>query len=587
MSSTFSVLGQALRKRIERLEELLELVRVIASGAAAAAALTSFAGPIVADQATASALPASTYITARQVYTLSQEAIWQYIPGVPGAIGVPPLVADEVIAASGGVLARTAYSSPEWRTGVNDIWIDPGNPAASDENDGFTALTPLKTGYELFRRWGWSVGKPVVGANQSTSPDGFVNIHVVSDIASPDSLPIKITIAANSSLRIIGETITVIRTATLTAGPTPMNRAVPAPGGTRLAVSDNTLVSWAAFEVPNRRVQMMDGPAATGTFQPQTDSLIAPGTVQCSACQTTNEPGFSLIATTVTPAAGNTYQVQQLTVVNLGQVDISAELNDLFGGFNAAVNLVNINLPAVGAQSWLPLTDTGADGIQLNFYQCTIDRTVDVSRAACLFIACYGTNSIVGINGCGFNGVFNGGGWNEVGGSRYSCIIHSNVFDSIVTGDTVFNLCTLLSMTGPVGNFASWNGRTEAGANVAGHGFIVGGGGSAIFYGYKGNTTFKGTLWGQGAGGAGCLISASCSGVGAPQNITGTLGDFQLANKLVGWWWNDATAVYNPAGAGIVTLWANLAAAEGAAGFGGNAHELDSNSHFVAAETTA
>lgn len=160
------------KPRLERLETLIELLHP------GGGPPPSFSGPIVADQAAASALPASVYVNARLVWTIAQEAIWQFIPGVPGTVGVPPLAADEVIVAAGGVLARTEYSSPKWRVGVNDIFIDPANGAASNENDGFTALTPLKTGYELFRRWGWSASKPLVGCNFATSPDGFTNIHV-------------------------------------------------------------------------------------------------------------------------------------------------------------------------------------------------------------------------------------------------------------------------------------------------------------------------------------------------------------------------------------------------------------------------
>ena len=210
----------------ERIESLLSRALALAAAAsAAAAAANSFAGPVVANQLAASALPLSTFVTAKQVYTVAQEAIWEYIPGVAGAVGVPPLSPNEVIPAAGGVLARTNYSSPKWRIGVNDMFIDPANPAANDENDGFTALTPLKTGYELHRRRGWDASKPVVGPSLATSPDGYSNIHVQSDIVAPDSLPIKITIAKNATMRVQGGPSTILRTSTLTNAVTAMNPA--------------------------------------------------------------------------------------------------------------------------------------------------------------------------------------------------------------------------------------------------------------------------------------------------------------------------------------------------------------------------
>lgn len=576
-------LSKWLLARIEVLEALIwRILAVIAPSS-----INSYAGPIFATQADATA-GASGLPAGKSVFITSQRAIWVVILGTAGTTGVPPLKAQEVIALDdgSGVLARTDYSDPKWRVGVNDIYIDPANGAADDENDGLTALTPLATGYELFRRWGWG-SKPVIGCNLATSLDGFTTIHVVSDISDPDSLPIVVRIQSNCSLRIDGGASTIIRTSTLTDAVVAMNRAAPL-GGTRLRIRDNTLANWVAFLVPNRRVRFTNGPAAGGTLQPQTDqSIVAGGNVDCSACQTTNEPGFALIPTTVTPAVGNTYVIESLVECNLGEIDIGQELNPAFGGFNVFVNFVDINLPTTGTQGWLPRSETGADGVFLNFYQCTIDRIVDVSTSSCLFIACYGTGSVYGVNGCGFNGVFSGGGWNEVGGAVYQIAINSNVIDSIADQDFIANRATVVSINGPIRNMASWNCQGFAGGNAGAHGFVIGGGGTAPFYGYRGNTIFKATLWGSGSAGVGLYISSKCGGIGAPQNITGTTADVKLANNTVGWWWNDATGVYNPVGAGIALSWANITAAEGAAGFGGNAHDPNSQAAFVAVETTA
>lgn len=585
---------QQLIDRVERLEHLL----LILSGSHGSG--DTFAGPIVANEAAASAL--AGLVDGEQVFVLSHRSIWTKRTGVPGTQGVPPLSPHEVIvsntAAPDGVLCRTTYSDPALRVGINDIFIDPAAGIANDENNGLTAATPLKTGYELHRRWGWSDSKPLVGCNLATSPLGFVIIHVQSDLVSPDSLPIKITVAHDSSIQIQSPLLAanILRTATLTDAVTAMNRAAPL-GGTRLTIRDNTLASWAPFKVFNRRVRFLDGPAGPGvgsefggTLQPQTDALIAPGQAQCSPCQGTAPSGFVLTPTTVTPAVGNTYVVEKLVVVNMGEVDIDEELNPTFGGFSVFVNFVNINLPDTGSQEWVPRTRGGyAGGVVINCYQCTFDRNIDNSLANIHCIACYGSKGIFGVGGSAQEYIL-GGGWNgEIVGSNVIVAINGNPsIESSMDFDVCFNSANIVAFTGPIKNVASWNAAPGA-LNVAGHGFMIGGGGPAPFFGFRGSAQCKGTLWGNTttAGATGVLVCASCNGVGAPQNCTGPTADFKLANKVVGWWFNDATSVYDPVGAPVATTWAALTAAEGAAGFGGNAHELDSNTHFVAAETTA
>jgi hypothetical protein len=584
--------GPHMRPRMERVEELLKKTRALAFAAAAVSSISSFAGPVVANQAAATALPLTTYTNprlARQVYTLAQEAIWQYIPGVLGTVGVPPLAADEVITAANGVLARTSYSSPKWRIGVNDVYIDPANVNASNENAGFDPALPLLTAYELHRRRGWDDSKPIVGPNLATSPDGYSNIHIQSDVVAPDQLPIKVTVAKNSQLRVQGNTPTLIRSAVLTDAVVAMNPAVPL-GGTRLQVRDNTLANWTAFMVPNRRVRMIDGPAAGGTFQPQTNQ--AGGAVDCSPCQTTNGgfPAFSTVPTTVTPAVGNTYNVESLTVCNFGEIDVAQENNDAFVA-DTFFDIVNVNLPSLGQQSWRPQV---VDSMFINLYQCTIDRSMFFDGGTILAIACYfGAVALIADTVKSTQGLIAGGGANGAiasggpGGILQIVLNGNTAIESLID----FNFCSNIGIaviTGGIRGAAFWNALVLAGVNTAGHGLIVGGGGTGPFFGFRGSLLFKSTVWGNttSAAATGCLVSATCNGVGSPQNITGPTSDFKLANKIVGWWFNDAIAAYNPIGGSVATTWAALAAAEGAAGFGGNAHELDSNTHFVAVETT-
>lgn len=574
----------------ERVEALLALAR-----SAAAAAIVGF---IVANEA---AMQDLVVPDGTSVFVRSHRSIWVKRNGVAGTQGVPPLFPHEVDAATdgSGVFTRTTYSDPSLRTGINDIFIDPANPAANDENDGLTALTPLQHGYELHRRWGWDASRPIVGPNLVTSPDGFTHVHVQSDLLSPDSLPIKVTLAHDALLQIESPLLAanIIRTSVLTNAVTAMNRAAPL-GGTRLRIQDNTLANWTPDMVANRRVRFLNGPAGPGpgtltggTLQPQTNQ--AGGAVDCSACQTTAPAAFSFTPTTVTPAVGNTYVVERLVVVNLGEIDIAQELNPTFGGFNGIVFFLNINLPSIGGQSWCPQSNGLGlfAGVELVFFQCTIDRTIDGSAGNVVLNACYGSQGVFSTGGHQQQFIV-GGGWNGgIVGSSVQVAVNGQggSFESALDFDAVFNLSLIVAITGPVRNFASWNAAPSAGLNAGGHGVMIGAGGPSTFFGFRGQAQCKGTIWGNTAtaGATGLLVCASCDGVGAPQNITGPAADFKLANKIVGWWFNDATAAYNPIGGSVATTWAALAAAEGAAGFGGNAHELDSNSHFVAAETSA
>lgn len=564
---------------------------------------TPFTGPIVANEAAAAAFPLSDVPNdVAQIFVLSHRSIWTKRNGVAGTQGVPPLAPHEVIAVTAGpagVLCRTMYSDPALRVGINDIFIDPANVLANDENDGLTAGTPLKTGQELFRRWGW--GAPViVGPNLVTSPDGFTTVHIQSDLVSPDQLEMNVIVATNGSMRFRGNTPTLIHAGVLTDAVTAMNRAAPL-GGTRLTLRDNTLVNWAIAETANRRVRMVNGTAGPtgahngGTFQPQTDSLVAPGGVQCSACQATNEPGFSTTPITLTPTVGDTYNIEALTKCNFGFFQVQQQNNANFGGFQSFINFVDLNFPAAGPQLWAPINGGSVfSSAQLNFYQCTFDRTIDLTQAGTFnLVACYFFAVGVQNYSSAEPSVLNGGGMNGVAPGFGSIFWNARNTGATIDGDFVANnsVVSLASDTN-VRNFASWNGHALAGVNTAGHGVVVGLLGVG---GIRGRTVFHGTLWGNSNGGVGLLIGAACKGLGAPQNITGTQGDGKLANNAsVGGnnvYWQAASGLFVGAtgAAGVASdfTWALVTAAKAAPGYGGSVHFPDQDASFIALETTA
>ena len=555
-----------LRLRIEWLEA--QVLRAAASGSGSA----SFAGPIVANEAAAAAL--NGLLDGEQVFVLSHRSIWTKRTGTAGVQGVPPLAANEVIATTDatGVLTRTTYSDPALRIGINDIFINPAT--GNNENTGLTAGTPIASGQELFRRWGWGE-RVVVSCNLTTSPDGFTNVNVQGgDLISPDSLEMVILLDANCSLRIRGGA-TTFRTGTLTAAPIAMNRAAPPIGGTRLRLTDAAAAAlWAAdCTTTNRRGRFTNGPAANGTFMAQVD--VGGGAVDCSGCQTTNEPGFSQIATTVTPANGNTYVIETLRQVNFGVVDIMQSLNPTVGGFTAFANVIDCHIPATGAQpGWAPRT---LNGVNLNFYQCTFNRSCSWLDRATALVACYTNEGWVADSASRL--IISGGGARLlVGGSTLDGFFANSTFanfdqDFVSEQMPIFTTNDFVST-----NFAVWNAGVVPGFNPGGHGLLLGtpGGG-------RGTSRFLGTFWGSGNGGVGIRVGAGCTAVGGPQNATGAGGDFVLGSRTTGWFFDNAAAIYNPGAGPLAFSWANLAAAQ-PAGFAGDAHAPHQDAHWVPAE---
>ncbi len=109
--------------------------------------------------------------------------------------------------------------------------------------------------------------------------------------------------------------------------------------------------------------------------------------------------------------------------------------------------------------------------------------------------------------------------------------------------------------------------------------------GGGVFEADQGGTPLiGGLLWGNGNVGTGLLIEATNVALAGntPPSVTGTEGDFGFArlNAIVHTArpWDDVGDAYATARA---TTWANLAAAIGSGGFGGQAHDVSSNACIV------
>lgn len=557
------------RVRIEKLEALLERTGGGGGGGGSSTIVT------VANYA---ALVALADATADLVFVQSTRSIWS---AAPTSTLAP--VADEIIArVAGGNWLRTEYSDPLWRTGVNDIYIDPANGAANDENTGFTPGAPLRTGRELFRRWGWG-HRVQIACDLATSPDGFTNIHVVSSLGSAgstvptDTLPMNVALATNCNLRILTGPALVRRTATLT-GVTAMDPAAPL-GGTRLRLTDATLPSWAAYAAVNTRGRITSGAAVGGTFQVQ--DAVAANQADCSACQTTNEAAFSSSTTTVTPGIGDGYVIESLVTVTLDTFfHVAQEDSPGYApsGGSSFCNIVGAFIPAT-QQNFTPSIE---NGVFLNFYQCTIDRGFILTGSGDTnFIACYFTAGFSAAHG---GVVLGGGGALALPGASTFFLIRGpndagnnvHVVDEnfVAQGFTI----TLVGEQTVVRAFASW--RSPVGTS----GVRVG---SDAFG--RARVQFRGRVWGNQNARCGIAVGAGCVAVGPAQNITGTQGDFKLAGAAPvggdsGSRFDATTRTYLPLAAGPSDMtWALLTPAQ-PAGYGGNCHYPLGDSHWLSTE---
>lgn len=570
----------------ERVEELLYRASALATSAAAAAT-SNFAGPVVPNEAAASAL--TTLVEGQLVRVLSTMDIYRF-----EANSSVPLSAHVVLAsASPGAsprLFRTLVCDPVWRSGITDVYIDPSNVTgvANDENQAIfrapqvgSARQPLLTWQELYRRWG--------RGNVITTGD-LVNltfqIHVLSSspaaTAAQDPCIMDFVCGVDTFPRMLGEgSTTVFGPIALTAA-TAANPAVPSPGGSAATIQVGATV-WTPF-VGKRIRRVSDGSIAYVLKD------LGGGVARISIPALTNEPLFSGVPTSVAWSPGDTIVVEDLVNVHMGTV-WSVAMEGSASGFLGIMNVANINIMRSNSSGDSPFTPSSTDPkYSFVFYQSTSDRGISLDSNFNGNNCAIRNNALLG-QFLSSRGAFYGGAiintsdvggfaFVELGGVSANQITGAFDYSVQVQGGTI-----IVRGVSTIGSCAVWDTPITSN-NPGGHAVLVGGSNSTAGAGFLSlqNST---PIWGTGAAGRGLRVQAGSkiSQYRTLPNITGTTGDFQLANSTSAWFYQASVAAYGPPTGPIACSWANLAAAQ-PGGFGGSAHEPGQDSHINKEATT-
>lgn len=573
---TASALEQELLKRVERLEHLI----VLAGGGSPPG--SSFAGPIVANEAAASAVLGALLPNGEQVFILSHRSIWTSDPN-----DIRPLTASDahqrIARNGGGTLNRTPYVDPNWWWEISDIYIDPQNftGVADDQNRAFfsapqagNARLPLRSYKELRRRLGYYQFRTT-----SDTVNKQVVIHVLSDLNPFDNLDlpeIHLFCAPEVFPVLQGETFTVYINTTLdlVGGFTPQNPTFPAPGGTAPQIKAGATV-WAPYIGFQVR---FPGSGAVATLLKD----LGGGSARISQPVITNKATGVLEPTAFNPANGDAVQVVAQTGISPGSLGVR------FGGTNSDTNglwkIQNIDL-AVSGQSTLFTVETlpTATYSLVEFYECRTDR-----------VLLNGDNVVW--SGCQIRGGYQAP-HGESGGNLWGCGVvpldnrphifisgtSSHAFNrGVLDFDTTMQGACVITM-GPtqIGAISIWD-AIITGNNPDGHALLVG---RSLNQRIPSELalTGGGAVFGSGSPGFGICISAGSRCVcESPPNVTGDLGDGMIGYASDAWYFDRVAGIYNPAVGPIAFSWANFNAAQ-PAGFGGNAHDPSADAHIVMA----
>lgn len=457
-----------------------------------------------------------------------------------------------------------SFSHSDWRINRNDWYINPST--GNDENNGLTSVTAIKTAQELSRRW----GNGNLIKQDGTDPQFAVNVHIRGDILDPDRLDIDVILDGSTELRIIGETITTIRsgTADVSGGITTENQLTNQPWQIKDTVFGG---NW----TNGQRIKFTSGPANGGVCWVAKN--LGSGQARISQASKSSELTFGQVPTNVSPTSGSTYTVEQLPKLNIGHFRVNKHGDS--NAFSSLVNFIDLEF-----QQTYPTFSSDVSSpiiwMYTTFYQCVFNFGIFArgwSFANCLFaeptgdepaLALINTSYVLG----GLALLSKGNSWIEYTG-ELGGRIDNNTY---IQGG--FGLCV---GQGFLGNIAIFDVLVEGGSggrNPTGSGLQTGTPGGSNFDFFGGMTKIGGRIWGSGNAGKGIHVGSgsTCSYTTSP-TITGTTGDFQLGPGGKARSFNEGTGTYSDI---ISETWANFNAVQ-PAGFNGQAHNLSDNCHLV------
>lgn len=249
-------------------------------------------------------LPVPTSARSAVVFVQNVKDYFRWNPTDTATADGITIVAALANGASAGRWERMRIPAREWMAQLT-WFVDPSNVAASDENDGTTALTPLKTDAERQRRMGPT----------PTWNGGAYHLRYISDLTEADVCIIAGTRLSSSTIFLHGSATNgqgraTVYTVNADAVVTTLNRATNQPWQ---IASAGLPVSWTASGAVGKRLRRTNGTAIRGWV---TKDLTAK-TARCSQFLNPNtySASFSPSQTTGTPANGDTFVVETLTQI--------------------------------------------------------------------------------------------------------------------------------------------------------------------------------------------------------------------------------------------------------------------------------
>jgi hypothetical protein len=452
-------------------------------------------------------------------------------------------IAGGVTASSSAALAQAAW------------YIDPA--AGSDSNGGELISDPIKTDRERQDRLG--IGGVI------DNPSNRLDIYFLSNMSPTDPLDLSEQTVGLDMVIYVHGTATTVRTGTFTAV-TPIDNTNAGTGGNMLLLTDS---AGPAVWVAKQRVTIVGGPrdGARGWVQ----KPIGGGQAAFSTFAFPAEAVLDFALTEVTPQVGDAYKVESLSTVYLTEQTVRSQghASALF----TRLMFVDCHIAQGTFTNWLVLhSSEGLSPFILD--ACLVDPIVRSPGSSIQFMNCYVGGGILSIYG---------GVLVLLGGVFISsvCIIEEGsklLFDQnvYVTGAGAIKLDGGSRLViGSAGFFDMTDPNTAA--------CVIVYPGCTVQVGEQSIAQFDGkALFGNGNAGrifdiqpnASVEIEATC-----PVVARGVGAEFNFDGDAHGWWFDDATAAYGPAG-GIATSFANLAIAA-PAGFGGDAHHPRKNAHVL------
>lgn len=494
---------------------------------------TSFAGPIVANEAAATAVPAALLPDGEQVFILSHRSIWTSDPNDARPIVVGPTSPDNnqrIARNGGGSLNRTLYSDPNWRIGITDIYIDPNNVTgvASNENRAIfytpqagNARQPLLTWAELRRRIG-----AMLYMTTGDTVNFNVNIHVISDISVfniTDTSELEIYAGLQTFPVVTGEANTIYINSVLdgVGGFTPQNPTAALGGqACQIKVGATVWAPYIGFQV------FFPATGAVATILKD----LGGGSARISQPVITNKASNSLTPTAVNPANGTAVQVILWCAFNPGawKFRFAGTTNQAIGFFKTQ----NLTIIANTQNDlWAPENETGSNYPIVEFYECRTLRVLlngnNVAWSGCQIAAGYQAahNEVGGgVYGCGVVPLDNRPHIYVTGKSTHQ--LNRGVFDF----DSYFQDCfVIVDGACQLGAFSIWD-SPATGNNPNGHALLVG---QSINQRVPALLALTGGtgVFGNGALGNGMQVSAGSTCVYETlPNIFGATGQFALGD---------------------------------------------------------